>query len=157
MLIPFHYAKKLNVCFWFVPKSCSVFVMISIKMRAADTGIVQKGMLTTFPQWNFALEFPEILSQNIISYHWRSVSGNSVMMHNGILINMPFLILQLFHVNTMLVEIPHTDWHIWQQKNRSSLQVIIPWVCRFSSASDWYLISPRSSHCLKSRDLYTAL
>ena len=46
-------------------------------------------MLTTFPQCNFSLEFSEILSQNHIRYHWLSVSGNSKIMHCGILINMP--------------------------------------------------------------------
>ena len=30
-------------------------------------------MLTAFPQCNFSLEFPEILSQNDICYHWLSV------------------------------------------------------------------------------------
>ena len=42
-------------------------------------------MLTTFPQWNFSLEFPEIPNQNLICYHWPSVSGNSEIMHCGIL------------------------------------------------------------------------
>ena len=30
-------------------------------------------MLATFPQRTFSLEFPEILSQNLIRYHWLSV------------------------------------------------------------------------------------
>ena len=47
-------------------------------------------MLTTFPQSNSSLEFPEILSQNLLCYHWLSVSGNSKTMHCGILINMPY-------------------------------------------------------------------
>ena len=47
-------------------------------------------MLTTFPRCNFSLEVPEILSQNLICYHWLSVSGNSKIMHCGILINMPY-------------------------------------------------------------------
>ena len=47
-------------------------------------------MLTTFPQCNFSpLVFPEILSQNLICYHWLSVSGNSKILHCGIVINMP--------------------------------------------------------------------
>ena len=47
-------------------------------------------MLTTFKQCNFSVEFPEILSQNPICYHWLSVSGNSKIMHCGILINVPY-------------------------------------------------------------------
>ena len=47
-------------------------------------------MLTTFSQCDFGLEFPEIPSQNLICYHWPSVSGNSKLLHCGILINMPF-------------------------------------------------------------------
>ena len=39
---------------------------------------------------NLSLEFPEILSQTLICYHWLSVSGNSKRMHCGILINMPY-------------------------------------------------------------------
>ena len=46
-------------------------------------------MLTTFPHCNLSLEFPELLSQNLICYHWPSVFGNSKIMHCGILINMP--------------------------------------------------------------------
>ena len=49
-----------------------------------------KGMLTTFPQCIFSLEFPEILSQNHICYHELSVSGISEIMHCEILINMPY-------------------------------------------------------------------
>ena len=47
-------------------------------------------MLTTFPQFNFSLEFPETLSQNYIRYHLLrlGVSGISKIMHSGILINM---------------------------------------------------------------------
>ena len=38
----------------------------------------------------FSLEFPEILSQNPICYNWLSVSGISIIMHCGILIDMPY-------------------------------------------------------------------
>ena len=48
-------------------------------------------MLTTFPQCNFSLGFPEILSQNLIRRHLLSVLGNSKTMHYGILINTPYL------------------------------------------------------------------
>ena len=47
-------------------------------------------MLTTFPQWNFSLDFPVMLSQNHICYHWLGVSEISKMMHCGILINLPY-------------------------------------------------------------------
>ena len=43
-----------------------------------------------FPQCNFSLKFPEILSQNLIRYRWLSVSGNFKIMDCGILINMPY-------------------------------------------------------------------
>ena len=46
-------------------------------------------MLTTFPQCNCLLEFPEILSQNHICYHCLSVSGISKIVNCGILIGMP--------------------------------------------------------------------
>ena len=45
-------------------------------------------MLQTFPQCNFSLEYPKILSQTYICYLWLSVSKNSKIMHCGILINM---------------------------------------------------------------------
>ena len=49
-------------------------------------------MITTFPQRNFSMEFPEILSQDYIPvcYHWLSTSEISKVMHCGILINMPY-------------------------------------------------------------------
>ena len=50
-------------------------------------------MITSFPQCNFSLEFPEILSQNCICCHWLSVSGISKTMHFGILITMPCCLL----------------------------------------------------------------
>ena len=51
---------------------------------------VQKGMSTTFPQCNFSLECPEILSQIDICYHSLIVSGIWKIMHFGILINLPY-------------------------------------------------------------------
>ena len=45
-------------------------------------------MLTSFPQCNFSLEFPEILRQNHISYHRLGVSEISKIMHCGILIQL---------------------------------------------------------------------
>ena len=44
----------------------------------------------TFPQCNLLLDFPEILSWNLIWHHWLSVSGNSKIMHCGILIDMSY-------------------------------------------------------------------
>ena len=43
----------------------------------------------------FSLEFPEILSQNLICFHLLSVSGNSEIIHCGILFNMPYLAARL--------------------------------------------------------------
>ena len=58
---------------------------------AVDVVVVMLcGMLKTFPQCTFSLEFPEILRQNLLCYHWLSMSGNSKMMHCGILINTPY-------------------------------------------------------------------
>ena len=45
-------------------------------------------MLWSIPQCNCSLEFWEILSQNLICYQWLSASGNSKIMHCGILNNM---------------------------------------------------------------------
>ena len=53
----------------------------------------QWGALTTFPQCIYSLEFREILSENHIRDHCVSVSGISKIMHCGILINMPCLII----------------------------------------------------------------
>ena len=55
---------------------------------ASDIG--RWGMITTFPQCNFSLEFSEILGQNLICYHWLSVSGNNELIHCGILIDMSY-------------------------------------------------------------------
>ena len=38
----------------------------------------------------FSLEFPEVLAQNLVCYNGLGVSGNSKIMHCGILIYMPF-------------------------------------------------------------------
>ena len=55
-------------------------------------------MLTSFPQCNFPLEFPEILnteySQNLIRYHGLSLSGITKIIHCGILINIPYCLLK---------------------------------------------------------------
>ena len=45
--------------------------------------------VNSIPTMQFSLEFPEILSQNLICYHWLSMSGNSKIMHYGLHINMP--------------------------------------------------------------------
>ena len=63
---------------------------------------INDGKDILFPQCKFSLEFPEILSQNLICYHWLSVSvqtpwcGNNKIMHCGILINMPLVLLKLY-------------------------------------------------------------
>ena len=50
---------------------------------------ILKGTLTTFPQCNFSLGFPDILIQNLICHHWLSVWG---LRNNAfrILISMPY-------------------------------------------------------------------
>ena len=47
-------------------------------------------MLTTFPQCNFSLEFPEILNQSYNAYYGPGESGIYKIMHCGILISMPY-------------------------------------------------------------------
>ena len=48
-------------------------------------------LIWAFPQCKFSLEFPEISSQDLmLCYHWLSVSGNSEILHCGILIDMPY-------------------------------------------------------------------
>ena len=56
------------------------------------SGALAKVILTdrTFPQCNFSLEFPVILSHNHIWYQLLSVSGIAKIMHSGILITMPY-------------------------------------------------------------------
>ena len=58
-------------------------------------------MLTIFPQCNFSLEYPEILSQSYSYYHWLNVSGISKIMHCGILNNMPYcnMIIMLMYLS----------------------------------------------------------
>ena len=58
-------------------------------LRTADLPYPQRGMLTTYPQCNFSLEFKEIFSQNLLNYHSLSVSGISKTMHCGIITSMP--------------------------------------------------------------------
>ena len=52
--------------------------------------IVPIGHVNNIRTMQFLLEFPEILSQNLICPHWLSVSGNSEIMYCGKLINMPY-------------------------------------------------------------------
>ena len=47
-------------------------------------------MLTTFPQCNFSLEFPEILNQSYNAYYGPGESWIYKIMHCGILISMPY-------------------------------------------------------------------
>ena len=51
---------------------------------------VKYGVLTTFPQCNFSLKSPEVLSQTHTCYHWLSVSGISKIMHCAILRSMHY-------------------------------------------------------------------
>ena len=65
----------------------------------------QLGMFKTFPQCNFSLEFPELLSQTLIMLSLQEcVCGKSQIMHCGIFINMPYskknIICMLLIVNT---------------------------------------------------------
>ena len=56
-------------------------------------GMLEKmrlGMLTTYSQCKFSIEFLEKLGQNCICNYRLSVSGNSKIMHCGILINTPY-------------------------------------------------------------------
>ena len=70
-------------------------------------------MLTTFPQCNFSLKFPEILSQYHICYHWMCLSGISKIMHSGILINMPHWAVKHKIIPLILIEKNHhTSWQI---------------------------------------------
>ena len=69
---------------------------INIEMHAFSSIWLQNystlmGHVNKTPTMQFSLEFPEILSQNHICYHWLSVCGISKIMHCGILINMPWL------------------------------------------------------------------
>ena len=54
-----------------------------------------------FPQRNFSLEFPEILSQNHICHHWLGVSGISKITYCGVLINMAYFISHVKEYSSM--------------------------------------------------------
>ena len=69
-------------------------------------------MWTMFPQCNFSQEFPEILRQNLICYHSLSVSGNSEVMHCGILINTLYIVLEK---ERMFYCVQWSVWH-WSVK-----------------------------------------
>ena len=63
-------------------------------------------MLTTFSQCNRLLEFPEILSQNLIFYRGPSVYGNSGKMHCGNVVNMSItqiILILLGHLPSVVV------------------------------------------------------
>ena len=84
--------------------------------------IKQKGMLTTFPQCNFSLEFPEIFSENHICYHWLCVSGISKIMHCGTLINRPYC---TFMINEHANCLRYPD----DTRNNIVLQLSEEWGC----------------------------
>ena len=67
--------KYLQLCF-------------KLDLKSANWWII--GHVSNIPTTQFSLEFWEILNQNLICYHWLSVSGISKIMHCGILINMPY-------------------------------------------------------------------
>ena len=52
--------------------------------------VSSKGHVNNTTTMQFFTGFPEILSQNLIRYHWLRVSGISKIMHCGLLINMPY-------------------------------------------------------------------
>ena len=58
-------------------------------VNRCQVGYLQEGMLATFLQCKFSLEFSEILRHNLIYYHRLGVSGNFKIMHCGILIHTP--------------------------------------------------------------------
>ena len=55
------------------------------------------GHVNNIPTMQFSLEFPEILSQNLICYHWLSVSEISKIKHCGILIYIPYYCKYWWH------------------------------------------------------------
>ena len=80
---------------WFCPQNNKWMFLQPLFSSATTlwafaTWLVKQGMLTMFPQCNSLLEFLEILSQNLVSYHTLSESGNFKIIHRGILINMPY-------------------------------------------------------------------
>ena len=94
--------------------------------------LLQAGVLTTFPQGNFASEFTEILSQNLVCYHWLSAPGNSEIMHCGILIYMLYqhFSMQAAHMSSE----SHTLW-------RSVIIISVVTDTRTRPSSSVYLIS----------------
>ena len=95
---------------------------------------LQWGMLTTFPQRNFGLKFPEIPSQNIISYHWLSVSGNPKIMYCGILFNMTYLFHQFsIPMSVVVLHQPYftdliyavVDWNVHHSAVQCRLSVYL--------------------------------
>ena len=71
------------------------------------------GHVNNIPTMQFSLDFPEKLCQNLIRYHWLSVSGNSKIEHcGGILINMPYreLYRNVFQESVRYRNIPKS-WH----------------------------------------------
>ena len=66
----------------------SLFVSASL----VEPSFLPIGHVNNIPTVHFSLEFPEILDQNLIgkAIDWLSLSGISITVHCGILINIPY-------------------------------------------------------------------
>ena len=73
-------------------EACMVVVYVKLNLLVLDSLIVRNMnktseaaskpvmvCLTTFPQCNFSLEFPEIPSQNLLSYNWLGIPKQFIL------------------------------------------------------------------------------
>ena len=78
-------------------------------LHYSEYSMVIMGMLTTFPQCNSSLQFPEILSENLTCYHWLSVYENSKKMRYGILLTMHYS-----HWSTLIINLGAKSVLAWR-------------------------------------------
>ena len=74
------------------------------------------GHVNNIPSMQFIRKFPEILGQNLVHYRWLSVSGNSEIMHCGILIRLmcPLLLCEYaLGVDSTLLSLVIPIWSCW--------------------------------------------
>ena len=60
-----------------------IHVAYTIKIKDNQNLSIFKKVSYNIPTMQFSMEFPKILSQNLIGYHRLSVSGNSKIIHCG--------------------------------------------------------------------------
>ena len=115
------YSTTINQAFERLVMDHHVYASIYSVDRGLLLSAAILGMLTTYPQCNFSLEFPKILRQNYTCCNWLSVSGISKIKHCGILIIIPYWStlcaedlackkLYLYSISLRTYSVAYVDW-----------------------------------------------